>query len=189
MNFLSKNSICLIAATLMTGASAAYGHDKAVGHTPSKSSISRNINDVSFDTNFTMGSSELSAADQASLQGLIMRTGTDNIARIEIAAWSDQDFPKGETDLAKDDIDLAGRRLNAVRDYITSQASGVRVRTYNMAESSNWLARTFRTDQAELKSIFAKNASAPMARKDFNLIKSDGGPSKAVVVIAPYYVR
>jgi hypothetical protein len=56
------------------------------------------------------------------------------------------------------------------------------ITAYNLAEGSNWLARTFRTPEAELDAVFAKKESGSLVREDFDLIHQNGGPSKAVVI-------
>jgi hypothetical protein len=132
--------------------------------------------------NFAPGKSQLTQADMDALDNLVNNAGRGNVDRIEIAAWSDKEFPKTGNDLAKGDTDLADDRIDAIKDYVKNNLSVSSFKTFNMAETSNWLARTFRTDNAELKSVFSKDMSVPMAREDFNIIKNDGAPSKAVIV-------
>jgi hypothetical protein len=53
-----------------------------------------------------------------------------------------------------------------------------------MAEHANWLARTFDTREAELKSIFGKRGTeTPITNEEFHVIKTAGGPSSAVIVV------
>ena len=134
---------------------------------------------------FNANSVDLSSADQAKIRSLVNNIGTDKVDRIEIAAWSDKAFPKTGSDLAKEDRELADRRASKIHDFLRSDLniSALKIKRFNMAETSNWLARAFRTDGAELKSIFAKNNAAPMARMDFNIISREGAPSRAVIVV------
>lgn len=133
---------------------------------------------------FNKGSSELSEASKEKLRHAVSTIGVDNISRVEIASWSDKNFPMTGTDLPKSDKDLADKRADHINDFLKDQTdlSALRIRKYSMAETSNWLARMLRTDEAELKSVFAKEGETPMMREDFNVIKSEGGPSRAVVV-------
>ena len=133
---------------------------------------------------FAAGKADLSDAEKAKLHEIVASIGADNLRRVEVAAWSDKAFPRSGNDLPKADRDLADKRADAINDYLKKEddLSFMRIRTYSMAETSNWLARMFRTDEAELKSVFSKENEAPMAREDFNTILNEGGPSKAVVV-------
>ena len=164
-----------------TGAAAGnYGssasHDSAYGDSNSKSAI----------ITFSPGSADLSEADKTKLREIVSGIGASNVKRAEVATWSDLDFPRTGSDLAKEHRKLADKRADNIKDFLKSgdlDLSSLRIKTYSMAETSNWLARMFRTDEAELKSVFSKQNEAPMAREDFNIIMNEGGASKAVVVI------
>ena len=163
------------AAAGTTGMSGAQHElDKYQGRSMEKSAV----------LTFTKGSTELTDAGREKLRHIVATIGVDNISRVEIASWSDKNFPMTGTDLAKADKDLADDRSDKINDFLKDQTdlSTLRIRKYSMAETSNWLARMLRTDEAELKSVFAKEGETPMMRDDFNVIKSEGGPSKAVVV-------
>lgn len=163
------------AAAGTTGVSGAqHEMDKYAGRTVDKNAVIM----------FTKGSAELTDAGREKLRHIVSTIGVDNISRVEIASWSDKNFPMTGTDLSKADKDLADNRADKINDFLKDQTdlSTLRIRKYSMAETSNWLARMLRTDEAELKSVFAKEGETPMMRDDFNVIKSEGGPSKAVVV-------
>lgn len=134
---------------------------------------------------FDQNNSTLNVEQENRLMELVSSVGADNIQRIEVAAWSDKDFPLKGEDLPKADRALAEARARNIKNYLRDNTSLTTwsISNYNMAETSNWLARTFRTSDYELKSVFAKEASAPMSRSDYNLIASEGGPCKAVVVL------
>ena len=151
----------------------------------SESDIQKHASDRSAILTFDKGSAAVPDAEKGKIRDLIAGIGVDNISRVEIAAWSDKVFPKTGSDLPKADSDLADQRAKHLSDYLREELniSTMRITTYNMAETSNWLARTFRTDEAELKSVFAKESVAPMARADFNVIAREGAPSKAIIVV------
>ncbi len=133
---------------------------------------------------FSPGSADLNEATKAKLRDAVATIGLSNVARVEIASWADKAFPKAGPDLPRVDRDLADKRLQQIDNFIRQELdiSMLRTRTYSMAETSNWMARTLRTDEAELKSVFAKENQSPIAREDFNVILNEGGPSKAVVI-------
>ena len=176
-------------ATTGADSSATYGAAGAagaVGYGVGANAGAKDIQKVEKDSviTFTKGSAALSDAEKAKLHEISASIGADNIRRVEVAAWSDKAFPRSGNDLPKADRDLADKRADAINDYLKKEddLSFMRIRTYSMAETSNWLARMFRTDEAELKSVFSKENEAPMGREDFNTILNEGGPSKAVVV-------
>lgn len=133
---------------------------------------------------FSSGSANLTESEKQKLNDIVTKIGADNIKRVEIASWSDKEFPVTGPDLPKVDRNLAEERASSINSYLKDpmNVTFMRIRTYSMAETSNWLARTFRTDGAELKSVFAKEGETPMVRDDFNVIHNEGGPSKAVVI-------
>lgn len=134
---------------------------------------------------FQPGSAMLSDADKATLTNLVTDArATAKIDEITVAAWSDRAFPRGGTKLSDADRDLAEKRADAIEEHLDKQLQVTDVDTYNMAEDSNWLAKTLNTDDAELKSIFTKRGSrTPVTNAEFHLIRNEGGPSEAVVVV------
>lgn len=162
-----------------------YDDRTAVGYDRRESAAKTHAYDRSQVISFEPRSAVLSEAQKTKLRNLVTSLGDDKIDRIEVAVWSDKAFPRAGTDLSKADRDLAEARIKNINRVLTDDTdiSRMDITNYNMAESSNWLARTFRTDDAELKSVFAKETRAPMHREDFNLIYREGAPSKAVLVL------
>ncbi len=132
---------------------------------------------------FARGSSLLRAGEQAKLQEVVTNVGSDDIANIEVAVWSDKAFPRTGKSLPKADLDLVNARIDKIKYFLKSYVSSPSITAYNMADTSNWLAKTFRTDDSEIKSVFSMGASVPMDREDFNTIARDGSESRAVVVV------
>jgi hypothetical protein len=164
-----KLGVVLTGLLLVTGNAFAHGSKGAVGHSATLS--------------FPTGVADLSSDSMAKLKDIVAKVGADNIERIELAVWSDKAFPKTGDDLSKADRELADKRADKIEEFLKDSLKVSDVKDYNMAETSNWLAKAFRTDDAELKSIFAKEANAPLNREEFNLIAEEGGPSKAVAVV------
>lgn len=133
--------------------------------------------------NFEPGSAAINPRDMEQLQTMVSSHssgGGTSDQQLQVAVWSDKSLPMNGKELPRADRDLAKKRIRAVQSALDNQAATVK--TYNMADRSNWLARMFSTKQAELQSAFAKNESADVRREDFNLIRQEGGPSKAVVI-------
>lgn len=134
---------------------------------------------------FEPGSSVIPDADKMKLRTLITETrDKENVTGVTVAAWSDKAFPMKDAKLLESDRELAANRAQAVESFLTSQLDISDVDTYNMAENSNWLARTMNTKDAELKSIFSKKGeAAPVTDAEFRVIRNVGSPMEAVVVV------
>lgn len=137
---------------------------------------------------FGAGVSKLTDDDKTELRNLV-RDGlkAGEIDHVTVAAWSDRAMPAQGTQLSKTDRGLAKERLNVISTYLKSEMELNDVDTYNMAENANWLARTFNTRDAELKSFFGRTdgeMDATGKRSEFRVIRQSGGPSTAVVVLS-----
>ncbi len=130
---------------------------------------------------FEKGSASLNDEGKASLRKMVddMRARGD-LDKVKIAAWSDRQFMPN-ADLPKADRTLAKDRITAINNYLKDDLDVSNTDTFNMAERSNWLARLFRTEDSELKSVFSR-ADTPISDDEFQLIKSNGSPSHAVVI-------
>ncbi|MGZ3706632.1 MAG: hypothetical protein ACXVA8_11430, partial [Bdellovibrionota bacterium] len=134
---------------------------------------------------FNNGSNSLSETNRAILRNLVHDASARHaIAKANVAAWSDKALPLKGEDLLESDRNLAKERSDAISLFLKDELNVGNVDTFNMAETSNWLARTFKTEDAELKSVFSKKgALAPVSKAEFQIIKNEGGPSAAVVIL------
>jgi hypothetical protein len=136
---------------------------------------------------FAQDSAMLSEVDKEKLRELVRDTRSkaaiDNVA---VVAWSDKDVPMRGEKLSDADRNLAKSRAEVIQSFLKDEMGFARtdIDTFNMAENANWFARTFRTQDWELKSIFSKKgAKAPVNNNEFMLVREEGGPSLAVVVL------
>ena len=199
-----KPTKLLIVAALLSGATAFAGTTGMKTSSPSapstsdssgmsnpsemsKTSRAEKMDDKKFfhaAIDFAPGSAVLSDDHKAKLRQLVreVRSSRD-IEQVTIAAWSDKALPMKDAKLLDSDKDLAERRADAIRDIVRMELGVSDIDAYNMAEPANWLARTFNTKDAELKSVFGRTAEeTPVTREEFQLIKDAGAPGKAVVV-------
>ncbi len=136
---------------------------------------------------FKKGSAELTAASKNSLKKLVdnAKASGHEISESYLAVWSDKKFPMGKNakDLPKKDQELVEKRIEAINNYMSETLQLSKAETFNMAEKSNWFARAFNTDEAELKSLFSQQgAPAKVDSNEFKIVKSKGGPMKAVIL-------
>jgi hypothetical protein len=134
---------------------------------------------------FDDASSVLSESNKESLRKLVQNAeDKGTISQVTVAAWSDKSLPRQDQELLDADRKLASERADAIENFLESEMDIADVDTYNMAESANWLAKTFNTRDAELKSVFGRTGSEmPVTKNEFKVIKRAGGPSKAVAVV------
>lgn len=132
---------------------------------------------------FDQNSSSLTTEQLQRLKASLLRAREMGIVeKTEMAVWSDKGQPRSG-DLSKADRKLAGDRIKNIKSALKGETSIFeRISTYNMTDNSHWIGRTFNSEEAELDAVFAKNEMGPAVREDFNLIKRDGGPSKAVII-------
>ena len=133
---------------------------------------------------FTPGKFSLSRADRLRLGDLIETGNTSTqVDKVKVAAWSDRAFPENGKSLNQRDRSLAESRAKAVERFLRNEYQISDIESFNMAEKSNWLARAFNTKDAELKSMFSREASVPITNDDFEVIKENGEAGSVVILI------
>jgi hypothetical protein len=133
---------------------------------------------------FSSGSSELNSAEIERLQrGIKSAQSKGKIDKIDVAVWSDKDHPVVGT-LSENDENLADHRIDSIKTAIKKNYNRYeRVKSYNMTGNASWLGQNLHTDEAKLDAVFAKNEKGSLAREDFNIIKREGAPSRAVIIL------
>ena len=164
----------ILTAALVSFASMAIGNDKY----PSVSEYESTV--LTFDE----GAGGMSADEVTKLSKAVADAkAKGKISRIEVAAWSDKEHPV-TGDLSKADIKLAHDRFEAIELNLRKDIGHMRyIKSYNMADNSNWVGRHLHSSDAELDAVFAKKEAGHLARQDFALIKEGGKASKAVVIL------
>jgi hypothetical protein len=175
-----------------TTASTTHHHAKGMHHAwKATSNSSKMIEGKTFEViSFAKGSDHLSDSAKTKLRSLINSArgsgdGNGRINALHAAVWSDHAFPaNGKTDLSKSDRNLADKRIDSINGFMKNELNLSDIKTYSMAEKTNWFARAFNTKDAELKSLFAQRGAPSDVRVDsFRAVKAHGGPSKAVILL------
>lgn len=133
---------------------------------------------------FSNGSSDLNATEIEKLQkGIVSAQSKGKIDKIDVAVWSDKEHPV-VGNLSESDENLADNRIDSVKELIKKNYNRYeRIKSYNMSGNASWLGKNFHSDEAKLDAVFSKNEKGSLAREDFYLIKKDGAPSRAVVIL------
>lgn len=191
MNFMHlKKTFALAAAAAVASAAAVSGSFAKGYRSETKSDKMRyedSMREIPHATlGFDEGSSALTSGHKEELRKVVREARKiGGIRKIMVAAWSDKALPQENQRLNDTDRELAAKRAEAISDFVSLELGVAKVDAYNMAESSNRLASLFHAKDAELKSIFTrKGAEAPpVTNAELQMIKSEGGPSSAVVVL------
>ncbi len=105
------------------------------------------------------------------------------IDEVQVAVWSDNPAPRKGEKLSDADRKLADQRAKAIKDYLKKPLNVGDVDTFNMADRASWLARTFDTDEAQLKAEIGRGGDGVMSKEEFQIFRDGGKPSKAVLLI------
>lgn len=136
---------------------------------------------------FKKGSSDITESSKKSLKSMIdAARSRGEIDQLHVAVFADKAFPAGANakDLPDADRTLVQNRIDAIDKYVKDGLNVSGIESYNMAERSNWFARAFDTKDAELKSLFSQQgAPADVDPQELSVVKKEGGPSKAVVLL------
>lgn len=133
---------------------------------------------------FAKGQAKLTANDEGQIRSYLTQAMTHgSVKEVKIASWSDNETPlKAEKSLAKEDRRLAEERGDAVKKFIEKDFK-IDAKVYNMAHGTNRLAELFRTEEAELRSAFARKGEEAKLKPEVRLIRDYGKPSTAVLVV------
>ncbi|MDZ4676831.1 MAG: hypothetical protein SGI74_04905 [Oligoflexia bacterium] len=133
---------------------------------------------------FAKGQHMLTQQSQRRLTALVNAIKSrGQIETAKLAVWSDREFSGNDQDLSREDRRLADRRAEAIENFLDDALDVSNVDIYNMAKRSNWLARLFNTEDAELKSLFGKRESMEINDEDYFIFKGEGRASRSVVII------
>lgn len=180
---LCASGVALAADTQTESSTQSGAMQSKSGHDSMKTGATRAMKFESVSLSFSPGSADLTEQDKTKLRDqLRTMSAQGKVSRAKIAVWSDQEHPQSGS-LPKADQDLAQQRIKSVENYLKQQEGLSRVEAFNMAENRNWIGRMFHREQAELDAAFAKAGQAPVSNQEFNAIKSEGGASKAVVIL------
>lgn len=103
---------------------------------------------------------------------------------VNMAVWADQDFPGVKNSLSEEQQELAEERIESIEEYLEDQRIEIDdMDAYNMAHGSNWFARVF--NMADFKTAITEGTDDRLLEeRKYRIFKEEGGPSKAVVVLA-----
>lgn len=135
---------------------------------------------------FKRGTATLTDNAKKNLRSLVDNAkAKGTIDKLHVAVWSDKAVPAANRpDLSDADRKLADDRISAIESYVSETLQVSNIDTHNMAEKTDWFARGFNTQEAELSSLFAQEgAPSDVTPEQFKVVKQKGGPMKAVILL------
>lgn len=136
---------------------------------------------------FEKGASALTQDQKTELSGLFKDSKlAGKELDVTMAVWADEPMPAKGKSLSDTQRSLADRRIKSIKEYVKSMKLDLDdLDSFSMAESSNWMARTFNTEGAQLKNQVAKKSkNDDLMQTKYKVIKSDGDVQKAVIVVS-----
>ncbi len=132
---------------------------------------------------FAKDSDALTDSEKQSIRAFV--TAAKNNGKVDkfiVAAWSDQEMPKGDAKLNDKQKNLADDRSHAVKQAL-KEAGADDVEGFTMAVDANWIQKTFNTEGAQLKGEGkVKDAEDQVNANIGQRLRSKGGPGTAVIV-------
>jgi hypothetical protein len=191
LKFTREFSTALVASLLIGGLGCASTNSEKVAENPRpKSDVTqKNSQNPSQRTTrlvlkYELGRYLLSDYDKTQINDMIDKAKFDSSSeKIEVAVWADKMLPREGASLSDQERKLADDRGEEIKKYLSARHNISSLKIFNMAEESNWVARSFNTEDAELKSVFSKEEMAPISRNGFDFIRENGASSRAVLVI------
>lgn len=132
---------------------------------------------------FAKDSDALTDAEKQTIRAFV--TAANNNGKVDkfiVAAWSDEEMPKGGKKLSEKQKNLADDRNHAVKQAL-KEAGADDVEGFTMAVDANWIQKTFNTEGAQLRGEGkVKDAEDQITANIGQRLRSKGGPGTAVIV-------
>ncbi len=101
---------------------------------------------------FSPGKQGLTAQASSEIQkALAEARRLGEIKSVDVAVWSDMEYPAEGSKLPQREIKLADERAKSIEKYVDGQAPSADVNTYNMAKQPNSFQKWLDTRDAEVK--------------------------------------
>lgn len=133
---------------------------------------------------FDRGSATLSDSQKRDLARAVnLQKQKGTISRVDILAWSDKEYPLPNAKHEKGDIDLANRRANEVKKYLSDTKTVSSTDVYNMAERPNRFEEALKMADARLKDSMEAGGAAPTTSAATGLFGQKGQAHRVLVMV------
>ncbi len=138
---------------------------------------------------FDKGVTNLTAAQKVELDEIANKSNKDDRdVDLTVATWSDEPIPSKNKSLSATQREIADKRSKSIRDYFKQVNLDVdNYEVHNMAENPNFLARTFNTDDNQVKKVVknegVKDSDDADVKSEYRVIEEHGEEGKSVVIV------
>lgn len=130
--------------------------------------------------NFPAGRYHLSEADKQKLaEWSVNVPKKGKVAKYEILAWPDREYPAKGKKVASKDVNLAEDRAKAVREFFKKDLiTKADLKLHNMAKRPGVFSELFKTEDFDVKNTFEGTGAAPTVHNT-----KENKASKAIVLV------
>ena len=163
--------VLLTLSMLGFSASAFAGHHKDLAHKT---------------LSFNKGVTTLTEAQRAEISEMAKKFNTKGRdVDVTIATWSDEPIPAKGKSLSSQQVDIADKRTESIKDYIKVLKLDVDEQdSFNMAKNPNLLAQAFNTEDNKVKTAVKTDGDESSVMKSkYKIIKDNGDTGKAVIIV------
>lgn len=105
------------------------------------------------------------------------------IKKVQVLAWSDQEYPPEGVSQAKSQLALADKRAENIESFIKSKFDIDDVTKMNMGVRPNVMQNAVQTTTAQTKNMMEQSGAAPTHEQQIGIFGANGKASRAVVLI------
>lgn len=175
---MNKMNALLVTALLAMGFSA-----KALDSETEKASKSLGA-EAAAEVSFEPGQSMLSESTKSEIRDLVKEArAKGNVEDVKIAVWADREYPMKDKKASKEDVALATKRGDELKEFIKKEMDISSVNTYNMTERPNALQQFLKTPEAKVKDTLEARGAAPKTESETGIFGHGSKSSKAVIMI------
>lgn len=131
---------------------------------------------------FQPGSSQLTEQTRKDLGALLRdaKPSDDMQLQAHIIGWSDKDV---ESSMNAIDQNLAKNRIESIEDLLSPDPTLQPIVLHDMTTPASWLVRRLTAREPELQSRFAMSSSSQLDRNGLYVVRTRGGPGRALVIL------
>jgi hypothetical protein len=134
--------------------------------------------------NFPVGRSTLTENEKQKLAAWSVGIPKkDQVAKFEVLAWADKEYPAEGSKVGSKDEKLADKRADTIKDFFKKDLiSKADLKTHNMAKRPGVFSEMFKTEDYDVKNTFEEKGAAPTKDSPPNF-RTENKASKALVLV------
>lgn len=132
---------------------------------------------------FEPGQATLTESGKEALRALAAQAPEDKVNDVKVLAWADKEYPSEGQKAAKQDVDLAEDRADAIKNFIKDDLNySVNVDEHNMARRPTKLSELLKTRDFAVKRDLEQSGDIPVSQQDESILNGSKASSALVLV-------